>query len=147
MKLLLALFALTLSHAGLAETQLTYDLTTPIREHLVLDDNKSDKAIDYDRVHLRNDCHETIGVFLVFKKLDGQWDTSPGAYQVNPGATVYVANTRNAVYYVAAASASGRYVWKGTKNIQLDDGSVIPMIETKITTTGYGDWTQVFYCN
>lgn len=100
----------------------------------------------FDRLYLENNCHEAIHVYLVYQKLDNDWDTSAGAYELLPGQSKYVADTKNSNYYYAAVSRTNAYYWKGSKRIVLDDGTVLYMYEGKIGTKEWGEWTQSFSC-
>ena len=144
MKSLLVLISLALSLPSFANNEVPELLnSSAVKESLASNEEKQISLV-YNRMHLENRCDETIGVFLVYLKLDGQWDTSPGHYEILPGQTKYVANTQNRIYYYAAATVSGSKIWRGPNNIRLDDGSVIPMHEGKITTKDFADWTTIF---
>lgn len=146
MKLLLIVIALSFSVPSFA-SEFTFETNAVAKEDLGSFENKSAQAQDHDRLLLQNLCHETIRVYLAFVKLDGTWDLSPGYFQVLPGQSSFVARTRNPVYYIAAISESQRYIWKGDVAIRFDDGTTLGMIEKRIMTSSWGDWTQQFTCS
>ncbi|MEA9358047.1 hypothetical protein SHI21_17575 [Bacteriovorax sp. PP10] len=146
MKLLLICIALSFSIPSFAN-EFTFETNAGAKEDLGSLQEKSAQAQDHDRLILANLCHETIRVYLAYVKLDGTWDLSPGYFQVLPGQSSFVARTRYSTYYIAAISESGRYIWKGNVAIRFDDGTTLGMIEKKILSSTWGDWTQQLSCN
>lgn len=146
MKSLLVLIALSFSFTSFAN-EFTFETNAIQKVDLGSLENKSAQAQDHDRLFLQNLCHETIRVYLAYVKLDGTWDLSTGYFQVLPGQASFVARTRNSTYYIAAISESQNYIWKGNVGIRFDDGTTLAMIEKKILSTTWGDWTQQFSCN
>ena len=150
MKSLLVLIAMTFSLSAFADNEFSQIFQNSfVRESTkesILSSEDKGNNLGYNRMFIENRCNQPIGVFLVYKKLSGQWDTSAGYYRLEPGQQKYVADTRNAIYYFAAASLTGPTVWKGTHNIKLDDGSVIGMFESQINSIEFTDW-NTFFCN
>lgn len=147
MKLLLILIALSFSIPSFANqsTEFTFETNAVAKEDLGSLQDKP--ALDHDRLILTNLCHETLRVYLAYVKLDGNWDLSPGYFQVLPGQSSFVARTRYSTYYIAAISETGRYIWKGDVPVRFDDGTTLAMIEKKILTSSWGEWNQQFTCN
>lgn len=150
MKSLLVLFAMTLSFSTFANSEFSkiFQNSYPkesSKETIVTAEEKGNN-LSYNRLLIENRCNQSIGVFLVYTMLNGQWDTSAGYYELAPGQRKYIADTRNSIYYYAAASLYGNTVWKGSHNIRLDDGSVIGMIEGQVNSREFTDW-NTYFCN
>lgn len=150
MKSLLVLIAMTFSFTTFASSEFSQLFQNSFekestKESLISSEDKGN-GMGYNRLFIENRCNQPIGVFLVYLKLNGGWDTSAGYYRLNPGEKKYVADTKNATYYYAAASLTGNAVWKGTHNIRLDDGMVISAYEGLVNTLEFSDW-NTYFCN
>lgn len=83
------------------------------------------------KLKFKNNCDETVTVALHYMK-DGEW-ISDGWWDVEPGETAYLGDTRNRIFYYYAYSDS--YSWKGSsyhnvkgerygfKEVEIKDGS------------------------
>lgn len=101
----------------------------------------------YDKILLENKCHRTIWTALHYVDLNGKWVTQ-GWWKIAPGEKAYVADTRNSVYYFHAKSDNGQYNW-GSRDYawRVNNEGPYNFNEGRITTTGWGTWTQQFTCN
>lgn len=86
-----------------------------------------------------------------YKNLRSEWVTE-GWWELTPGEDAYVADTKNAFYYVYAESVDpqeSRLHWSGGDYYAtIGQGSEqYGFIEKKITTTEWGTWTHSFTCD
>jgi uncharacterized membrane protein len=83
------------------------------------------------KIKFTNECDETVSVALYYMK-DGEW-VSDGWWEIEPGETEYLEDTRNRIFYYYASSRNG--TWSGNyyhdvggkrygfKKIEIDAGS------------------------
>lgn len=102
-------------------------------------------ARNYDRFFFQNNCHLPVRAYLNYMDLDGEW-VADGPWTIEPGEHAYVADTKNRFYYFAALTNKAEYVWKGKEPVRMNDGTIYYMLKGEITTSEWGDWTQIFSC-
>ncbi len=100
---------------------------------------------DHDKIYFRNKCNKTIWTALHYVDLDGDWVTD-GWWEISPGDTTYVANTRNTIYYIHAQTNNGT-TWTGDYNFRIRGKGPYGFKKKEITTSKWGKWTQSFSCN
>lgn len=62
------------------------------------------------KLRFKNECDETISVALYYKK-DGEWVVD-GWWEIEPGETKYIEDTRNRIFYYYASSP--HTIWDGS---------------------------------
>lgn len=105
----------------------------------------------FDRIHFRNDCNRSVYVAIRYMSLNGNWVTG-GWWHLEPGESNYVADTRNTIYYYYAESddpTHNRLYWLGDDTYKHIRGSEreYGFRRNEITTTTWGEWTQILTCN
>lgn len=93
------------------------------------------------KLKFENNCHEKASVLLYYMK-DGQW-VSEGWWYVDPGATLYIANTTNRIFYLHARSASFR--WQGEHYFTFN-GTSYGYIKVEIQS-GVGTYIHELTCS
>ncbi len=72
---------------------------------------KSQTVEIYYRMHIKNNCHETVNLLLRYKTIQGTWITK-GWNTIKPGEETYIEDTKNSVvYYYATDQSNGS--WSG----------------------------------
>lgn len=108
-------------------------------------------AQDYDRIYLKNRCDRRIQAAISYKSLDDSWQTE-GWWTLEPGESVYAADTRNINFYTYAESIgpvdqrlfwSGDDIWEPVRGSSAEYG----FRKQVITTKAWGSWTEGFTCD
>jgi len=97
---------------------------------------------DFDKLLFRNDCYQSVNIAVHWLDLDDVWKTN--YYELSPGQTAYLVDTRNRIYYFIGKGSDGA-VWSG--DYQIEDGEyTFNMIRGEISTSSWGTWTQILSC-
>lgn len=74
---------------------------------------KSKPVEIYYRIHVKNNCDETVNLLLRYKTIGGNWVTK-GWNRINPGAEAYIEDTKNRIIYYYATGNNTN--WSGNEN-------------------------------
>ncbi len=144
MKILFAFFTLFLSlHAFASMPQAKVISLTS--DAPIVSDSLKDLTAPVARLLFENTCDSTIHLYLKHLNLDGDWD-GDGPYEILSGETILAAFTSNKYFYFGGYTTDGKYVWKGDHPTEMNDGSVLMLIEEEIDLDRSGDWTTEFHC-
>lgn len=107
---------------------------------------------DYDAIHFYNACSRNVQTGLRYRDVNNNWQTA-GWWTLTPGQDVYVANTKNRIYYIYGETIDGntstRLRWDGSDFHDKIHGSseTYGFHKREITTNDWGTWTQRFNCD
>ena len=81
---------------------------------------------------------------LRYYAFDGTWKNA-GWFQLPPNTKAHIASTTNTIYYYYAQDIRGEFKTIGDSTFNIN-GSSIKLKKEKITSKGWGDWTQYLQC-
>jgi hypothetical protein len=102
---------------------------------------------DNFQVYFRNDCNKTADFAIYYMDLNSNWVVD-GWWEIKPGESAYVADTKNKIYAYYGELAEGNYFWAGTDQNLPIKGSTksYGFKDFNINMTNWGKWTQLFTC-
>lgn len=111
----------------------------------ILDNSPKNTTVPVVRLLFENNCDSSIHLYLKHLNLNDAWEGN-GPFEILPGETIRTFYTSNRYYYFGGYTLDGKYVWKGDYPSEMDDGTVLMLIEEEIEMDRSGDWTTQFYC-
>ncbi len=97
------------------------------------------------KLKFKNKCHEKISTLIRYKNANDEWETK-GWWEIKPGQTAYVEDTKNSIFYFYAKSTESTKEWRGEDNFKSFNGRKYGLIK-KSTDQHFGDWTTNLTCN
>ncbi|KMW57425.1 hypothetical protein AIOL_002389 [Candidatus Rhodobacter oscarellae] len=98
------------------------------------------------KISFQNDCWQSVQVALNYRHLDGDWGVR-GWYDIPPGETCFLAESKNRIYYYHAQSDgtdwSGKDRFYKVRNKPVSYG----FREVRIDRETYGEWTSRLTCD
>lgn len=107
--------------------------------------NQPQPQDSFNRVYVTNKCNQPILVAANYKELNNQW-TAKGFWQIQPGQSAYIANTRNTILELNGVSIDGRLHWSGSSKRSIN-GRSYGFFPVTMTLKHFGRWTQNFVCS
>lgn len=116
-----------------------------------LSDSSSSSERGYDRIYFKNTCSRNIQTAIHVRDMDNDWETK-GWWTLSPGETVYVANTKNSIFYTFAETIEypvNRLRWEGTdySDSVNNQGDRVGFRKVRSDSDHYVDYTYSFSCD
>jgi hypothetical protein len=97
-------------------------------------------------LYFQTTCKVPVYIYFSYLNSYNQWETD-GPWTIRPGESVHIGDTENRIYYFGGAASDGRTVWSGDRPIRMEDGTVMMLIEGRISLDRFDDWITELYCN
>jgi len=100
------------------------------------------------QVYFRNDCNKTADFAIYYMDLNSNW-VIDGWWEIKPGESAYVADTKNTIFAYYGELVEGNYFWAGTDQNLAIKGSTksYGFKDSTINMKKWGKWTQIFTCS
>lgn len=105
--------------------------------------HENSELYSYHKLYAKNNCNQAISSYFSFFDYNSGFWSSVGEVTLLPGMKSLIGRTPNTFYYLWGESYERN--WTGVNFIRTSTG-MIPMMESRIISGQWGDWTHHFNC-